>query len=223
MKITSLLSTSVLAVSLSLGGCMAKNNPKPMAPNGEKKAAKQPAPAKGEAPKAAAGSPEMAPAGNVWGFTVKTIDGSDKSLKDFDGKAVLIVNTASQCGYTGQYKDLQQIYTEYKSRGFEVLAFPSNDFGGQEPGSNAEIKTFCTARYKTTFPLFAKVKVKGDGKVPLYSYLTEKTSDGIKGEVGWNFTKFLVSPKGDVVARFASGDVPTASKMRQAIEKTLPN
>ena len=160
--------------------------------------------------------------GSIYELTVETIDGKKKKLSDFKGKALLIVNTASQCGYTPQYATLQRLYTKFASQGFEVLAFPSNDFGGQEPGGSSEIKTFCEGRYKTTFPLFAKVHARGAAKAPLYRYLTEATGAGVKGEVRWNFTKFLVSSTGRVVQRFESGVDPMAPAVVAAVKKHLP-
>ncbi len=160
--------------------------------------------------------------GPVLDHTVKAIDGSDKSLADFRGKALLVVNTASQCGYTPQYEGLQELYAKYKERGFEVLAFPSNDFGAQEPGSEDEIASFVDDKYGVQFPMFAKVPVKGDGKVPLYTTLTEKTSDGIKGEIKWNFTKFLVDPQGHVIARFEPNVDPMDADLTGKLESVLP-
>jgi glutathione peroxidase len=160
--------------------------------------------------------------GPVLDHTVKAIDGSDKSLADFRGKALLVVNTASQCGYTPQYEGLQELYAKYKERGFEVLAFPSNDFGAQEPGSEDEIASFVDDRYGVQFPMFAKVPVKGDGKVPLYTTLTEKTPDGIKGEIKWNFTKFLVDPQGHVIARFEPNVDPMDADLTGKLESVLP-
>lgn len=157
---------------------------------------------------------------SVHDFTVKTIDGSEVSLSRYRGKALLIVNTASECGYTPQYKGLEELYQAYRARGFEVLAFPSNDFGGQEPGSNAEIKTFCERRYRTTFPLFAKIAVKGKDADPLYRYLTSLPVNG--GPVTWNFNKFLVDPKGTVVAHLDSSVEPTSAEMRKRVEAVLP-
>jgi glutathione peroxidase len=157
---------------------------------------------------------------SVHDFQVKTIDGAEISLSRYRGKALLIVNTASECGYTPQYKGLEEIYQEYKGRGFEVLAFPSNDFGGQEPGSDAEVKEFCERRYKTTFPLFAKIPVKGPKADPLYRYLTSLPENG--GGVTWNFNKFLVDPEGKVVAHLDSGVEPASAEMRKAIEAVLP-
>jgi glutathione peroxidase len=157
---------------------------------------------------------------SVHDFRVKTIDGTEVSLSQYRGKALLVVNTASECGYTPQYKGLEELYQAYKGRGLEVLAFPSNDFGGQEPGSNAEIRKFCERRYKMTFPLFAKVQVKGPGADPLYRYLTTLPVNG--GEVTWNFNKFLVDSKGAVVAHLDSSIEPTSPEMMKRIEEVLP-
>lgn len=157
---------------------------------------------------------------SVYDFSVKTIDGKDVSLSHYKGKALLIVNTASQCGYTPQYKGLESLYQSYKDKGFEILAFPSNDFGGQEPGSNEEIKKFCELKFKTTFPLFAKIPVKGDAAHPLYKYLTTLPKNG--GEVQWNFNKFLVSTDGTVVAHLPSGADPTSDDVKKQVEAVLP-
>lgn len=156
---------------------------------------------------------------SIHGFKVRTIDGAEKSLADFKGKPLLVVNTASKCGFTPQYKSLEGLYEKYKGRGFEVLAFPANNFGKQEPGSNKEIKEFCGTRYHTTFPLFGKISVKGDDIDPLYAYLTKESE--FKGDVGWNFTKFLVGPDGKVVARFDSGTDPLDKKVTKKIEELL--
>jgi glutathione peroxidase len=152
----------------------------------------------------------------VYDFSVKSIDGKDVPLSGYQGKALLIVNTASECGYTPQYEGLQKLYEAYRARGFEVLAFPSNDFGGQEPGSAEEIKSFCSVRYKTTFPLFAKVVVKGANAEPLYRFLQEQ------GAVKWNFAKFLVDAKGAVVGHFPSGVEPMSAELKKAVEAVLP-
>ncbi len=157
---------------------------------------------------------------SVYDFSVKTIDGKDVSLSQYKGKALLIVNTASECGYTPQYKDLEALYQQYKARGFEILAFPSNDFGGQEPGSNAEIKKFCELKYKTTFPLFEKLTVKGKGQHPLYAYLTGLPQHG--GQVEWNFNKFLVSADGAVTAHLPSGAKPLSAEVTKQVEALLP-
>jgi len=157
---------------------------------------------------------------SVHDFRARTIDGTEVSLSQFKGKALLIVNTASQCGYTPQYKGLEEIYQAYKPRGLEILAFPSNDFGEQEPGTNQEIKKFCERRYRTTFPLFAKIAVKGPKADPLYRHLTTLPENG--GEVTWNFNKFLVDPEGKVVAHLDSRVEPTSAEMRKRIEGILP-
>nr|WP_323137353.1 glutathione peroxidase [Paraliomyxa miuraensis] len=154
--------------------------------------------------------------------TVKLIDGADKSLADYRGRALLVVNTASECGYTPQYADLQELYAKYKERGLEVLAFPSNDFGGQEPGTPDEIRQFVDSKYHVEFEMFDKVAIKGSDKAPLYKTLTEETAEGIRGEVEWNFTKFLVDPEGRVVGRFESGVSPTSPEVVAAVEAVLP-
>jgi glutathione peroxidase len=156
----------------------------------------------------------------VHSFTLNLNDGSPKKLADYRGKALLIVNTASRCGYTKQYAPMEKLYEKYRDRGFEVLAFPANDFMGQEPGTNAEIRAFCTANYKVTFPLFEKISVKGDGIHPLYRYLT--TLPGFDGEISWNFNKFLVDPNGKVVARFGTRVDPMAEELTKKLEEVLP-
>lgn len=154
--------------------------------------------------------------------TVKLLDGSDKSLADYRGKALLIVNTASECGFTPQYAGLQELYGTYKDRGLEVLAFPSNDFGGQEPGDASQIREFVDGKFSVEFEMFDKVHAKGPDKAPLYAALTEQTGEGIAGEVKWNFTKFLVDPEGRVVARFESPVDPMDKKVTSAVESVLP-
>lgn len=153
---------------------------------------------------------------------VKRIDGSSTTLADYRGKALLIVNTASECGFTPQYAGLQELYEKYQSRGFEVLGFPSNDFGGQEPGTCEAIQQFITDEYQVTFPMFDKVHAKGSDIAPLYKTLTQETPEGIRGAVRWNFTKFLVDPKGHVVARFESSVKPGSNEIRDALESVLP-
>ncbi len=157
---------------------------------------------------------------SLYDFKVQSIDGKEVPLSNYKGKALLIVNTASQCGYTPQYKGLEELYQAYKAKGFEILAFPSNDFGGQEPGTNAEVKSFCELKYKTTFPLFAKVPVKGEAAAPLYKYLTGLKENG--GEVTWNFNKFLVSADGKVVAHLPSKVDPTSDELKKQLEAVLP-
>lgn len=157
---------------------------------------------------------------SLYDFDVKTVDGRTVSLSQYKGKALLIVNTASQCGYTPQYAGLEALYQAYRAKGFEVLAFPANDFGAQEPGTNEEIKTFCALKYKTTFPLFAKIVVKGAGQAPLYQYLTGLSQRG--GEVTWNFNKFLVAPDGRVVAHLPSKVEPQSPELTKQLEAVLP-
>lgn len=159
-------------------------------------------------------------AASLYDFKVQTIDGDERSLGDYKGKTLLIVNTASRCGFTPQYESLEALYQQYKARGFEVLAFPANDFLSQEPGSNAEIKTFCSDRFHTTFPLFAKLSVKGKHIAPLYAWLTK--SSPFPGDIPWNFTKFLVAPDGQVVARFLPNVDPKSEAITAQLEKLLP-
>ncbi len=155
-------------------------------------------------------------------FTMKDIDGKDVNLSTFAGKVVLMVNTASKCGYTPQYKDLQAVYEKYKDQGLVILGFPANEFGEQEPGTNDEIKAYCTKTYGVTFPMFAKVIVKGEGICPLYKFLTSSDTDAkFAGEIKWNFTKFLVARDGTVVNRFESKVKPTSDDMIKAIEAEL--
>ncbi len=158
---------------------------------------------------------------SVLDLTVKNIDGQDVALSQYKGKTLLIVNTASFCGYTRQYADLVQIQKDYEKKGFTVLAFPSNDFGEQEPGSPAEIKSFCQARFEVNFPLFDKVHATGDSISPLYKILTQESASDFQGSVKWNFTKFLINAKGEVVARFGSSESPTSDTTRKAIESQL--
>jgi glutathione peroxidase len=157
---------------------------------------------------------------SIYDFQVRTIDGQERSLAEYKGKAVLVVNTASKCGFTPQYKGLEALYEKYRSRGFEVLAFPANNFMGQEPGTNEEIQKFCELNYKTSFPLFAKISVKGRDIAPLYAYLTKES--GFTGDIGWNFTKFLVGPDGRVVARFDTKTDPLDAKLVEKVEGVLP-
>ncbi len=156
---------------------------------------------------------------NIYSFAMKTIDGQDKPLADYKGKALLVVNTASRCGYTPQYKTMQDLYQKYKDRGFEILAFPANNFGAQEPGSDQEIKEFCSTKFHVTFPVFSKISVKGGDIHPLYQYLT--TESGFPGDIKWNFNKFLIDPSGKVVARFDSGADPMFPQVAGEVEKVL--
>lgn len=156
-------------------------------------------------------------ASNVHEFTLKTIDGQPAPLSQYKGKVMLLVNVASKCGYTPQYTGLESLYQKYKDRGLVIVGVPANNFGGQEPGTDAEIKTFCTRTYNVTFPMLSKVSVKGEDKTPLYQYLTSENG----GEVKWNFTKFLVGKDGKVIGRFESKVTPESPEMTQAVEKAL--
>ncbi len=159
---------------------------------------------------------------SVLDFKMRDIDGKEVALKKYKGDVLLLVNTASKCGYTPQYEGLQAIYTKYKAEGFEVLGFPANNFGGQEPGTESEIKEFCESKYKVTFPMFAKISVKGEDQAELYKFLTSKeTNPNFAGDISWNFNKFLVNRKGEIVARFSSKDTPESEAVTSAIEKYL--
>jgi len=153
---------------------------------------------------------------------VATLDGKRVSLSAYRGKAVLVVNTASECGYTPQYAGLQKLYAELAPRGFEVLAFPSDDFGNQEPGTSEQIAAFVDEKFDVQFPMFDKVHAKGPEIAPLYKTLTEQTGEGIAGPVKWNFTKFLIDAQGHVVGRFEPPVDPADAKLRAAIEAILP-
>lgn len=157
----------------------------------------------------------------LYSFTLNSIDGKPAPLAEYKGKLILLVNVASQCGYTPQYSALESIYEKYKDRGFVILGFPANNFGAQEPGTNEEIKTFCTRKYNVTFPMYAKISVKGADQAPLYSYLTKETGSGITGEIKWNFTKFLVDRDGKVIQRFEPAVTPDSKEVTSAIEKNL--
>jgi len=158
----------------------------------------------------------------VHNYQVNTLRGEAKSLRDFKGNALLIVNVASQCGLTPQYAGLQRLYDKYRDRGFFVLGFPCNDFGSQEPGTATEIQAFCETQYRITFPLFSKIHVRGAECEPLYKHLTRQTAqpEGA-GEIVWNFTKFVVDQKGSVVARYSPQTEPFDQDLLQTIEDTL--
>src|ERR1700731_3268747 len=153
----------------------------------------------------------------VYNFTLNSIDGKPSPLADYKGKVVLLVNVASQCGYTPQYSALEAIYEKYKDQGFVILGFPANNFGAQEPGTNEEIKTFCTRKYSVTFPMYSKISVKGSDQAPLYAYLTKDTGAGMAGEIKWNFAKFLVDRDGKVVQRFKPSVTPASKVINTAI------
>jgi glutathione peroxidase len=149
----------------------------------------------------------------IYKFKVKGIDGGEIDFSKYRGKKILIVNTASQCGYTKQYKELQELYEKYKEK-LVVIGFPANNFGGQEPGTNAEIKTFCTGNYNITFPMAAKISVKGDDTHPIYKWLTTKAENGVlDAEIKWNFNKFLIGADGVLIAYFPSKTTPLSEEI----------
>jgi glutathione peroxidase len=159
---------------------------------------------------------------NVHAFTMKNIDGVDVPLSRYRGKVMLIVNVASKCGYTPQYTDLEELNKRYRERGLAVLGFPANNFGLQEPGTDEEIKTFCTTRYNVSFDMFSKISVKGSDQHPLYAYLTsEEANPETAGGVKWNFTKYLVDRNGKVIAKFGSGVKPLSEELVKAVEDAL--
>ena len=155
----------------------------------------------------------------VYDFTLDDIDGKPRPLSSFRGKVLLLVNTASFCGNTPQYADLQAMYETYKDEGLEILAFPANNFGKQEPGTNTEIKSFCFTKYSLTFPLFSKFSVKGPDQHPLYRYLTEQSP--FPGDVEWNFQKYLVDRKGEVIARYQPRTKPLSPEIVQDVKRAL--
>lgn len=159
-------------------------------------------------------------AGSIHDIAVKDIDGKDTTLGAYKGKAVLIVNVASRCGYTKQYTGLEAIHQKYKDKGFVVLGFPCNQFGGQEPGTNEEIKEFCSSKFNVTFPLFDKIEVNGEKRHPLYVALAGKNSP-FPGDIKWNFNKFLIGKDGRILQRFDSKVAPESEEMRKAIEVAL--
>ena len=156
---------------------------------------------------------------SVLDFTMNTIDGQPRPLSSYKGKVLMIINTASECGFTPQYAPLEQLYETYKDKGFMVLAFPANNFGAQEPGTNSEIKSFCSTKYHTTFDLFEKISVKGSDQHPLYRYITQASP--FKGDIKWNFQKYLVDRSGKVVARYMSAVDPMSKEVRAEVEKLL--
>ena len=157
---------------------------------------------------------------SVYDFKVPGLDGKTIDLASFKGKKLLIVNTASKCGFTPQYADLEKLYEQYKDKGFVIVGVPANNFGAQEPGTNEEIKTFCSRNYNVTFPMMSKVSVKGADTTPLYQYLTDKGSK-TGGEIKWNFTKFLIDKKGNVINRFESAVTPESADLVKAVETAL--
>ena len=163
-------------------------------------------------------------ASSVHEFTMDAINGTPTPLASFKGKVMLVVNVASQCGYTYQYEGLQALYMKYKDQGLVIVGFPANNFGGQEPGSNAEIGAFCKSKFGVTFPMFSKISVKGSDKAPLYQFLTDKNANPkTGGEIPWNFTKYLVDRNGKVLARFDAPVEPESPELTSAIEAALKN
>lgn len=159
---------------------------------------------------------------SIYEFKMKDIEGKEVKLEAYKGKVALIVNTASKCGLTPQYEGLQAIFDKYKDKDFVILGFPANNFMGQEPGTEKEIKEFCTLKYKVSFPMFAKISVKGADQHPLYTYLTnEKSNAGFSGDITWNFEKFLIGKDGKTLARFSPSTKPDDPKVIEAIEKAL--
>ncbi len=159
---------------------------------------------------------------SIYDFIVNDIDGKEIKLEQFKGKAMVIVNVASKCGYTPQYEGLQEIYEKYKDEGLVVLGFPANNFRNQEPGSNEEIKQFCRVNYGVTFPMFEKISIKGDDIAPLYKYLTsQETNPEFHGEITWNFNKFVIDRNGNIVNRFESNVEPESKQFIEAIESAL--
>ena len=163
----------------------------------------------------------QASAASLYDFTLPSLEGKSMPLADFKGKVILVVNVASRCGYTPQYKALESIYEKYKDKGFVILGFPANNFGAQEPGTNEEIKTFCSRNYNVSFPMYSKVSVKGEDETPVYNYLTTKTKPALNGDIKWNFTKFLVDKNGNVVQRFEPAVTPDSPEVIAAIEQLL--
>lgn len=159
-------------------------------------------------------------AGSLYDLALKDIDGKDTSLKPWQSKVVLVVNVASKCGFTPQYKALEAVYEKYKDKGFVVLGFPCNQFGHQEPGTDAEIKQFCSSTYNVTFPLFDKIDVNGPNRAPLYTALAGESSP-FPSDIKWNFTKFLIGRDGRILKRFESRVTPDSPEVAAAIEAAL--
>jgi len=161
-------------------------------------------------------------ASSIHEFTMKSLDGKQVPLANFKGKVMLVVNVASQCGYTYQYEGLQALYMKYKDRGLVLTGFPANNFGAQEPGSDEEIGAFCKSKFGVTFPMFSKISVKGSDKAPLYQFLTDaKANPKTGGEIQWNFTKFLVDRNGKVIHRFEPAVEPDSKEIEAAVEAAL--
>ncbi len=158
---------------------------------------------------------------SIYDFKVKSIDGKEVSLGEYKGKVLLIVNTASHCGFTSQYKALEEIYEKYKDKGLAVLGFPSNDYGGQEPGTNAEIQTFCSTKFSVKFPMFEKGPVSGKEIQPLFKFLTETANPKFDGKIRWNFEKFIIDRNGKLIERFRSVTSPDSGRLVKILEQAL--
>ena len=158
---------------------------------------------------------------SIYSFTFEDIDGNNKQLEEYAGKVLLIVNVASKCGYTPQYEGLQAIYEKYQDQGLVIVGFPANNFKGQEPESNEEIKQFCTLEYGVEFPMASKVSVKGDDQDPLFTYLTSQPNEDFEGDINWNFEKFLIDKEGNLIRRFRSSVKPESEELTSAIESLL--
>lgn len=166
----------------------------------------------------------LLPPKSIFSLSAENIDGQKVALSQYEGKVLLIVNTASECGLTPQYEDLQKLYETYQAQGLEILAFPSNDFLKQEPANNQQIKAFCASKFKVTFPLFAKIAVKGKNIAPVYQFLTKKSENGLKdAAVSWNFQKFLLNSKGELVEVFSPRTKVSSPELIKAVEKLLKN
>jgi glutathione peroxidase len=163
-----------------------------------------------------------AQAHSIYDFTMKSIDGQPVSLKSYNGKVVMLVNVASKCGFTPQYAGLESLYEKYKDRGFVIVGVPANNFAQQEPGTNEEIKKFCSNKYNVTFPMMSKVSVLGEDQTPLYRFLTDKSANPqVGGDIKWNFTKFLFDRNGNPVARFEPATKPDSPEVQSAVESAL--
>lgn len=158
---------------------------------------------------------------SVHDFKVKDINGKEVKLDAYKGKVLLVMNVASKCGYTKQYTDMQALHKEYKDKGLVVMGFPANNYGQQEPGTDAEIKEFCTTKFNVTFPMFSKVSVLGEDQAPLFKYLTSLENPDFKGDIKWNFEKFLIGKDGKLLHRFRSKDTPTGEAIKKAVEAAL--
>lgn len=209
---TKLTQTLLISTLLLAASCTAKKAEQPAQP------AKEDAQVTDPAPPTSQEEPKADGAAGVYALGATTIDGEEIAMADYQGKVTLFVNVASQCGYTRQYAGLQKLHSEMADKGFAVLGFPSNEFGGQEPGTEAEIKEFCTSKFSVEFPMFAKVETKaGANQSPVYAALTEATGK----QPSWNFCKYLVGKDGKPIAFYKSGTAPDSAELREAIEAAL--